>query len=110
MNKFGQRVRELRQQKGMTLRELAPQVGVGYSYLSKVERGRLDFGDSPSEALIHRLADVLEGDEEELLLMAGRIPVSISHRILALPDVFRTLAKCDDEQLKHFVSNANARQ
>ena len=51
---FGQRVRELRQAKGMTLRALAPRVGVGFTYLSKVETGSLDFGDFPSEALIRK--------------------------------------------------------
>jgi len=100
MNKFGQRVRELRQQKGLTLRELAPQVGVGYSYLSKIERGRLDFGDSPSEALIHRLADVLEGDEDELLLLAHRIPATIAERIFDYPEIFRDLARCNEDQLQ----------
>lgn len=100
MNKFGQRVRELRQQKGLTLRELAPQVGVGYSYLSKVERGRLDFGDSPSESLIHRLADVLDGDEDELLLLAHRIPAAIAETIFGHPEIFRDLARCNEDQLQ----------
>ncbi|MDV6033170.1 MAG: helix-turn-helix transcriptional regulator [Phycisphaera sp. RhM] len=100
MNAFGEKIRELRKAKGFSLRTLAPMVGVGYSYLSKVENGKLDFGDSPSEALIHRLADTLDGDEDELLLMAGRIPESISRRILDQPEVFRALANCDDETLK----------
>ncbi|QDV56413.1 hypothetical protein Mal33_24030 [Rosistilla oblonga] len=97
MNEFGQRIRDLRRCQGIYL---APLVGVGYSYLSKVENGKLDFGDSPSEALIHRLADTLDGDEDQLLLMAGRIPESISRRILDQPEVFRVLAHCDDETLK----------
>ncbi|QDV57208.1 HTH-type transcriptional repressor RghR [Rosistilla oblonga] len=100
MNAFGEKIRELRKAKGLSLRTLAPMVGVGYSYLSKVENSKLDFGDSPSEALIHRLAETLEGDEEELLLMAGRIPESICRRILDQPEVFRALAKCDDATLK----------
>lgn len=106
MNAFGQRVRELRNAKGYSLRELAPLVDVGFSYLSKVERGRLDFGNSPSESLIHRLAAVLEVDEDELLLMAGRIPASITNRILHQPDVFRRLAKCDDQQLERLAKQA----
>lgn len=100
MNTFGEKIRELRKAKGFSLRTLAPMVGVGYSYLSKVENGKLDFGDSPSEALIHRLAGTLDGDEDELLLMAGRIPDAISRRILDQPEVFRALARCDDETLK----------
>lgn len=99
MNQFGQRVRELRLARGMSLRDLAPLVGVGYTYLSKVENGRLDFGDYPSDALIHRLADSLKADEDELLLLAERIPDDIKKRVLQRPDAFRMLARCDDATL-----------
>ena len=95
MNKFGDRIRELRKAKGYSLRRLAPLVGVGFSYLSKVERGRLDFDGTASESLVHRLATVLESDEDELLLLAGRIPESLAERIREQPEVFRLLAQCD---------------
>lgn len=100
MNAFGDRIRELRKSKGYSLRKLAPMVGVGFSYLSKVERGRLDFDGSPSESLIHRLADVLEADEEELLLLAHHIPDAIAKRIFDHPELFRVLARCSDRQLR----------
>ena len=67
---FGERVRQLRTAKGLSLRKLAPKVGVGYAYLSRVETGNMTFGDYPSDALIHRLADELDGDEEELLILS----------------------------------------
>ena len=100
MNAFGNRIRELRQQKGYSLRQLAPLVGVGFSYLSKVERGRLDFAGSASESLIHRLAGVLNADEEELLLLAHHIPQRIADRIFEQPEVYRVLANCDQKQLR----------
>jgi hypothetical protein len=84
----------------LTLRDLAPQVGFGYSYLRKVERGRLDFGDSPSESLIHRFADVLEGDKDEMLLLAHRIPAMISEQLFDHPEIFRDLARCNEDQLQ----------
>lgn len=93
MTTFGQRIRELRQAKQWSLRELAPKVGVGFTYLSKVENGKLDFGDYPSEALIHRLADALDVDEDELLILAGRVPSAIRKRIQERPDAFRMLAR-----------------
>lgn len=99
MNRFGQKVRELRQANGLSLRGLAPLVGVGYAYLSKVETGRLDYGDYPSESLIHKLADVLEGDEDELLLLAQKVPERIRKRVLERPDVFARLAAVDDAAL-----------
>ncbi len=96
---FGERIRLLRQNKGMTLRDLAPLVGVGFTYLCKVVNGKLDFGDYPSDALIHRLAAALEVDEEELTVLAERVPERIRKRVLQRPDVFGALAECDDKTL-----------
>ena len=96
---FGKRVRELRQKKGWTLRDLASKVGVGFTYLSRVENERLNFGDYPSDSLIHRLADALDADEEELLILAKRIPEPVRKRVLQRPDAFRAFATCDDATL-----------
>jgi transcriptional regulator with XRE-family HTH domain len=96
---FGQRIRELRQSRGMTLRDLAPLVGVGFTYLSKVENGKLDFGEYPSDALIRRLSKALETDVEELLILAERVPDRIRERVLQRPEVFTALASCDDKTL-----------
>ena len=96
---FGQRVRELRQAKGMTLRDLAPKVGVGFTYISKIENGKLDFGDYPSEALIRKLAKALDADLDELLLLARIVPDRIKRRVLERPDVFRRLAELKDREL-----------
>ena len=62
---FGERVRQFRHAKDWSLRDLASRVGVGFTYLSRVENERLNFGDYPSDALIHRLADALDADEDE---------------------------------------------
>ena len=97
--RFGDRVRELRQKKGWRLRDLAGKVGVGFTYLSRVENERLNFGDYPSDALIHRLADALDADEEELLLLAKRIPAPLKKRLLQRPDAFCAFATCDDATL-----------
>ena len=96
---FGERVRELRALKGFSLRQLAPKVGVGFTYLSRVETGNMTFGDYPSDALIHRLAAELDGNEEELLILAERIPEPIHRRVLQRPDAFRAFAACDDKTL-----------
>jgi HTH-type transcriptional regulator, competence development regulator len=99
MNRFGQRVRQLRLAKGMSLRDLAPQVHVGFTYLSKVETGRLDFGSYPSEALIHKLAEALDADEDELLLLAEKIPAKIKTMVLKRPDAFSRMADLDGRKL-----------
>lgn len=97
--RFGERVRELRKQKKMTLRDVAPLVGVGFHYLSKVENEKLDFGQFPGESLIGKLAEVLDGDESELLLLAQKVPDPIRRRVLERPEVFSALACCDDATL-----------
>lgn len=96
---FGQRVRELRHAKEWSLRDLAEKVDVGFTYLSRVENERLNFGDYPSDSLIHRLADALEADEEELLILAKRVPERIRQRIFQRPDAFAAMSECDDATL-----------
>ena len=102
--KFGDRVRELRHAKNWTLRDLAEKVDVGFTHLSRIENERLNYGDYPSDALIHRLADALDADEEELLILAKRIPERIRRRFLERPDAFRKLAECDDKMLDKFMT------
>lgn len=104
MNAFGQKVRQLRHAKGLSLRDVAPKVGVGFTYLSKVENGRLDFGEYPSEELIRKLAKALGGDVDELLLLAEKIPDEIRRRVIQRPDAFRKLARLDDRALDRLVA------
>jgi transcriptional regulator with XRE-family HTH domain len=56
MQELGARLRELRLAKGLTLRELARQVGKSESYLSRLENGKLN----PSLASLKRIADALD--------------------------------------------------
>ncbi len=96
---FGERVRQLRKEKGLTQRELASRLHVSFTYVSKVENGKLKFGDYPSEKFIHKLAIVLETDEDELLLLADKVPEGIRQRIRERPDVFRAVAQMDDKSM-----------
>lgn len=100
---FGQRVREIRLQKKLTQRELADLLGVSFTYVSKVENEKLHFGDYPSEKFIHRLAEMLEVDEDELLLLADKVPADIRRRIREKPEAFRILAEADDKALDRAV-------
>lgn len=102
--RFGERVRELRRAKGLTLRGLAAKVQVGFTYLSKVENERLDYGDYPSDDLIGRLAKALDGDEDELMLLAQKIPAQIKKRVLQRPDAFRKLARLNDKALDRLLA------
>jgi transcriptional regulator with XRE-family HTH domain len=92
---FEKRIRELRHTKEWSLNDLAEKVGVGFTCLSRVENEWLNFGDYPPDALIHRLADALEADVEELLILAQRIPEPVKKRFLQRPDAIRAFATCD---------------
>ena len=97
--RFGERLRDLRRAKGFTLRDLAGKVGVGFTYLSRAENERLQYGDYPSDALIGKLAKALDADADELLFLAKRIPDRMKRRILERPDAFRKLTELDDMAL-----------
>ena len=96
---FGTRIRELRQAKKWTLRDLAKKVRVTFTYLSKIENQKLSFGEFPSDKLIIKLASTLDADADLLLLLAEKIPDAIRQRVLQRPDVFRKMANLDDRGL-----------
>jgi len=96
---FGQRLRELRKGKNLGQRALAEKVGINFTYLSKIENERLDFAQFPSEELIRKLAKALAADEDELMLLAEKIPEQVRARVLQRPDAFRAFAVCDDDTL-----------
>ncbi len=78
---FGAKLRELRESRGIGLKRLAREVGVGQSYLSRVERGVVP----ASERLIRRVAGVLGAEPEALLLASGRLPSDICCYLVADP-------------------------
>src|SRR5438105_874748 len=97
--KFGHRIRDLRRAKNLGQRALAERVGISFTYVSKIENHQLDFGEYPSDELIRKLAKALDADEDELLLLAEKIPEPVRVRVLQRPDAFRAFAACDDETL-----------
>ncbi len=97
--RFSDRLRQLRIAKNFSQRALAQEVGVNFTYLSKIENEKLGFADYPSEDMICKLAPALEADEDELLILADKIPTSIKRRIRERLDAFRKLASLDDTTL-----------
>lgn len=78
--RFGEGIRELRKSKNLVQRTLGETVGVSFTYVSKIENGKLDLGEHASEELIRKLADALDGDEDELLILAKPPPPKDSGR------------------------------
>jgi PAS domain S-box-containing protein len=68
---FGQRLRELRNQQGLTQKELADKAGVSITYVSKLETGALP---PPREKAILALASILDADQAELFGLAKKLP------------------------------------
>lgn len=105
--KFGDKLRQIRHSRGLSQRVLAEKVGLNYTYISKIENDRLDFSQFPSEATIRKLAEALETDEDELLLIAKKIPEAIRKRIVERPEAFRRLAALDDHALDQVLAYAS---
>jgi len=99
MVSFGNGIRELRQAKNLTLRELAGKVQATFTYLSKIENQKLSFGEFPSVEMVLKLAHALDADPDELLLLAEKVPEGIRRRIFQRPDAFRKIAELDDKRL-----------
>lgn len=97
--RFGEKIRELRKARGLSQRALGDFVGVSFTYISKVENEKLDFGDYPSEDLIRKLAKALDADEGDLFLLAEKIPEDIRKRVMERPDAFRKFASLDDKAI-----------
>lgn len=70
--RLGRIIRNLRKSQGMTQAQLAEEIGVDESYVSKIEKGRLSY--TPSEETLRLIAHTLEADTLELLAMAEKAP------------------------------------
>ena len=68
---FGEYLRGLRKRAGLSQRELAARAGIDFTYLSKIENGRVD---PPAEETLRALARVLDADAEALLARARKMP------------------------------------
>jgi HTH-type transcriptional regulator, competence development regulator len=105
---FGKRVRDLRRAKNLTLRDVAVKVDINFTYLSKIENGKLDFSNFPSEKLIRKLAKALDGDVDEMLLLAEKVPDTIRKRVIERPDAFRKFAALDDTTIDKLLEDLGA--
>jgi transcriptional regulator with XRE-family HTH domain len=80
---FGRHLRTLRRAKKLTLRQLAEQAGVGFTYVSKLENDRMP---PPSVATIERMGAIL-GDTAGLLHHAERIPSDVAQILRVAPHI-----------------------
>jgi transcriptional regulator with XRE-family HTH domain len=81
---LGQRIRELREQKDISLRELAKWLGVSAAFLSDVELGRR----YPREEVLRKLAHSLETTAEDLNKYDTRPPVEDIKRLASTDPLY----------------------
>ncbi len=79
---FGQLLRQLRIKSGLGIKRLAPELGVNYTYLSKLENNEV----GPSEKMVGRVARYFNYDRDRLLLTAGKVPPEILEILRNNPD------------------------
>lgn len=77
MNEFGKKIRQLRLQRDMSLRDLGKISGLSYSFIGSLEKGRF----SPSRDSVLALAQALGADRDELLMLAGFAPYNLDEDI-----------------------------
>ena len=65
MSNFGQRIRELRESKGLLLRQIAASLDIDTAMISKFERGER----KPNREQVIRIAHLLKADKSELLTL-----------------------------------------
>ena len=79
--KFGVFIRREREAKGIKLREMAREIGVSATFLSKVETE--DW--KPGEEKLRKIAEVIGCNAGDLLAMAGRVPSELTDIIRQHP-------------------------
>ena len=98
---FGQRLKELRQAKGMTQIELAQKTAISFTYVSKLETGAMP---PPKQKIILALAkalDVNKADTDKLFGLAKKIPSDLlSHVDIGMIEMLRSL-KLGEETSAH---------
>lgn len=94
---FGSRIRQLRKGTGLSQRDFADKIGIDFTYLSKIENGKVE---PPSEEKIRMIARELEVDEEELLALAGKFSAEEMRKVVKEePNVGRLLRKIQSRSL-----------
>jgi transcriptional regulator with XRE-family HTH domain len=106
---FGSYIRWLRQQRHRfnnryTVQQTAQRVGIGMTYLSRIERNDVS---PPSEEVIRRLAADLGEDPDVLLALAGKLASDVKEAITQRPILFaeliRTWGNLSDDDLTELV-------
>ena len=112
MNTLGQKIREIRQQRDLSLRELASRIDVSPAFMSDVELGRRNLSDKH----LREVAAVLQIPLEDLKMHDSRPPLREFQRVTlsdpAFGVAFRQIMdrKISSEELLDFIRDRDAQQ
>jgi HTH-type transcriptional regulator, competence development regulator len=96
---FHEHLKRLRAGSGIGIKKLAPELGVSYTYISKLENNEA----LPSADLVKKVSDYFDYSSSDLLLSAGHVPPDIL-------EILRTHPQDAVEFLrKHFGASEDAR-
>ena len=84
---ISQKLRKIRESKGLTLVEASNRIGIGFVFLSEIERSL----KAPSPAAIEGIARVYEMNECDLAIAYRKIPTSVLDALTKRKDVLRMI-------------------
>ena len=95
--KLGELIRNIRQEKGISLRKLAEKVNVSFVNISYIENGRIE----TSKSVLRSLSKALDYDLDKLLSLANTVDDDIQNiinkRPASVPDFLRTAKNLTNE-------------
>ena len=75
--RLGKKLRQIREEKKLGLKAVAPKANITYSYLSKIENGH----KAPTPDLLQKLCKLYKYDYEEMIAIYGKFPNDIKEII-----------------------------
>lgn len=85
--KLGKEIRRLREAKGVSLREMAKDIGVHFTHLSQIERGSGHLSDK----VLYDIANYLGVEEKHLFNIVDRIPYTVLLALQKKDSIFTDL-------------------
>jgi transcriptional regulator with XRE-family HTH domain len=87
---FGELIRLQREARGLTLSDVAADVGISIGYLSRIERDR---ENAPGDDLIRRIATRIGLPQDEVFAAARRLPPDLKPRAREMFALYRNFSR-----------------
>lgn len=78
---FPELLKKLRTEKGVSIKKLAPDLDLSYTYISKLENSK----SLPSREVIEKIAKYFKYDKDEMMISAGKLPKDVEDIITKNP-------------------------